>query len=101
MTLNSSMTVLASSFSAISRPWPARRRPAGARQFQLEALALADVDDAVEAQARQCALHRLALGVEDLRLEHDVDHDAGHGHSHLCLQRLAAAHGRGLSCCWR
>ncbi len=49
--------------------------------LQLEALSLTYVGDALEAEARQCALHRLALGVEDLRLEHDVDYDACHWHS--------------------
>ncbi|GAB2874018.1 hypothetical protein GCM10027074_47250 [Streptomyces deserti] len=49
--------------------------------FQFESLSLADVRDPFETQPRQCALHRLALGVEDLRLEHDVDYDACHWHS--------------------
>ena len=47
-------------------------------ELQLEALALADVEDTVEAQARQGAEHGLALRVEDLGLGHDVDDDSGH-----------------------
>ena len=47
--------------------------------LELEALALADVGDAAEAEAGQCTEHRLALRVEDLGLGHDVDDDSGHG----------------------
>jgi hypothetical protein len=35
-------------------------------------------------QPGQRALNGLALGVEDLRLEHDVDDDACHWHSRWC-----------------
>ena len=35
----------------------------------------------VEAEAAEGPLDGSALGVEDLRLEHDVDDDAGHGRS--------------------
>ena len=52
--------------------------------LQFESLSLTDVGDPLEAETRQCALHRLALGVEDLRLEHDVDYDACHWHSRWC-----------------
>ncbi len=47
--------------------------------LELEPLALAHVADAGEAEPRQRAEHRLALGVEDLRLGHHVDDDTGHG----------------------
>ena len=50
-------------------------------QLELEPLALADVGHAGEAEPRQGAEHRLALGVEDLRLGHHVDDDLGHGPS--------------------
>ena len=53
----------------------------GLVDLELEPLALADVDDAVEAEPRQRPVHGLALGVEDLRLGHHIDDDAGHGHS--------------------
>ena len=68
-----------------------------ALDLELEALALTDIGDAVEAEAGQ-RLHRLALRVEDLGLEHDVDDDAGHGHSCQLLGavRLAAYWRRGL-----
>ncbi|CAK7287105.1 hypothetical protein SGPA1_50071 [Streptomyces misionensis JCM 4497] len=49
--------------------------------FQFESLSLTYVRDPFESQARQRTLDRLALGVEDLRLEHDVDYDACHWHS--------------------
>ncbi|GAA0943491.1 hypothetical protein GCM10009574_041060 [Streptomyces asiaticus] len=55
-----------------------------ALHLEFKALALADVGDPLETEAGQCSLHRLALGVEDLRLEHDVDYDACHWHSRWC-----------------
>ena len=54
--------------------------------FQFETLSLTYVRDPFETQARQRTLDRLALGVEDLRLEHDVDYDACHWHSRWCLR---------------
>src|SRR5699024_12281836 len=48
---------------------------------ELETLALAHRGDPLEAQARQSGGDGLPLRVEDLRLRHDVDHDAWHGHS--------------------
>jgi hypothetical protein len=53
----------------------------GPVNLEFESLSLTYVGDALETEARQCTLHRLALGVEDLRLEHDVDYDACHWHS--------------------
>jgi hypothetical protein len=44
-----------------------------------ELLALTDVSDPRQAQAPEGSLNSSPLGVEDLRLEHDVDDDAGHG----------------------
>ena len=44
-------------------------------------LALAHIGNSIEPQAGQRALHSTPLWVENLRLQHDVDDDAGHGHS--------------------
>ncbi|GAA1720904.1 hypothetical protein SANT12839_051830 [Streptomyces antimycoticus] len=55
-----------------------------ALHLEFKALALTDIGDPLETEAGQCSLHRLALGVEDLRLEHDVDYDACHWHSRWC-----------------
>jgi hypothetical protein len=49
-----------------------------ALDLDLEALALADLADPLEAQPGAGPGDRLALGVQDLGLEHDVNHDAGH-----------------------
>src|SRR5690625_4494466 len=46
--------------------------------LDLEALALADLFHALEAQPRTGRGDRLTLGIQDLRLEHDVHDDAGH-----------------------
>src|SRR5207244_4112801 len=46
---------------------------------QLEVLALPHVPHAVDAQPAERTHDRLALRVEDLGLEHDVDDHAGHG----------------------
>src|SRR6266542_2387015 len=46
--------------------------------LQLEVLALPDAGHPVETQPGQRTQDRLALRVEDLRLEHDVDDDARH-----------------------
>lgn len=51
----------------------------GAVEFELEPLALPYSADAVEPHLRQLPGDRLALGIQDLRLEHDLDHDASHG----------------------
>ena len=43
-----------------------------------EGLPLTDRRDTAEAEAPEGTFHGLALRVEDLGLEHDVDDDAGH-----------------------
>ena len=48
-------------------------------QLELEALPLPDLADTLEAEPGQGTLDRLALGIEDLGLRHDVDDDTGHG----------------------
>ena len=76
--VKSSITGFASSLSAIC----AGLVEVGlAGELDLDALADADCRNAVDAEARQGVRHRLALRVEDLRLEHDVDDDASHGYS--------------------
>ncbi len=45
---------------------------------ELEALADAHAGEAALAEARECAGHGLALGVEQFGLGHDVDDDDGH-----------------------
>ncbi|KPC69204.1 hypothetical protein ADL27_54620, partial [Streptomyces sp. NRRL F-6602] len=57
--------------------------------FEFETLSLTYVGDSLEAETRQCTLHRLALRVEDLRLEHDVDYDACHWHSRCVVLVLS------------
>ena len=52
-----------------------------ALHLELEALALADPGEALDLLVGERPDDRLALGVQDLRLGHDVDNDAGHGHS--------------------
>ena len=73
-----SITGLASSVSA-SRATAASST--AVVDVELEVLALAHVAHAVDAQPAERADDRLALRVEDLRLEHDVDDHAGHGNS--------------------
>ena len=73
------MTGLDSSVSAISCTSASAVVGQVAVDLELEPLALADVGDAVEPEPRQRAVHGLALRVEDLRLGHDIDDDAGHG----------------------
>ena len=80
-TAKSSMTGLDSSVSAIWWTSASSASAVVALDLELEPLALADVEDAVEPEARQRAVHGLALGVEDLRLGHHFDDDAGHGRS--------------------
>ena len=81
-TVKSSITGLASRVSARSRIWASRSSVTWPVDLELEALALTDIGDAVEAEPRQAPGDRLALRVEDLGLEHDVDDDACHpGHS--------------------
>ena len=77
--MKSSITGLDSSFSAISCTSAQPLVGELAVDLELEALALADVADPGEAEPGQRAVHGLALRVEDLGLEHDVDDDTGHG----------------------
>jgi hypothetical protein len=78
------MTGLASSLSAIF-PGALGHRVVclGGRGVELDLHPAADADrrDAGHPQAGQRVGDRLALRVEDLRLEHDVNDDASHGHS--------------------
>ena len=78
-TSKSSITGFDSSFSA--RSWISREPRLGqlAVDLELEPLALAYVGDAAEPEPRKGTVHGLALRVEDLRLRHDADDDAGHG----------------------
>src|SRR5689334_19502029 len=55
-----------------------QRRLVGFGDLELEPLALADVENPVESEPGQCAMHSLALRVEDLRLGHHFDDDARH-----------------------
>jgi hypothetical protein len=50
-------------------------------EIDLDPTADADRRDIGDAEPGQRIRHRLTLRVQDLRLEHDVDHDASHGHS--------------------
>ncbi|GLZ37659.1 hypothetical protein Acsp05_12840 [Actinokineospora sp. NBRC 105648] len=54
-------------------------------------LPLADIGDTGEPEPGQRARHRLALGVQDLRLGHDIDDNAGHGR--LLLSSRGRYHG--------
>ena len=80
-------------WTAASRPSraPGRAALVGASpvDLELEPLALPDVGHALEPQPGQRAEHRLALGVEDLGLGHDVDDETGHGRSRACRLRYA------------
>ena len=78
-TVKSSITGLESSVSAILSHLGEHVVGDLAVDLELEALALADVGHAREAEPGQGAEHGLALRVEDLGLGHDVDDDSGHG----------------------
>ena len=92
-TVKSSMTGLDSRVSAAPRIWASRSSVDLALDLELEPLALPDGGDAVEAEAGQRLRDGLALRVEDLGLEHDVDDDAGHpGTPASSAGRYAAAY---------
>src|SRR5690606_20289614 len=55
-----------------------------ALEVDLEALALTDLGHPGEAKPFAGAQDGLALGVQDLGLEHDIDDDAGHGVLQSC-----------------
>ena len=46
-----------------------------------ELLSLTNRRHTIEAKSAECALYCTALGVEDFRLQTDIDNDAGHGRS--------------------
>lgn len=52
---------------------------AGLAEFDLEPLALADANHLVKAEAVARAGDRLALRIVDLRLEHHLNDNSGHG----------------------
>ena len=93
-TSKSSITGLDSSFSAISCELREPLLGDLAVHLELEALALADVADPLEAEPGQRTVHGLALRVEDLGLEHDVDDDTGHGDSWFARPEGRSAGGR-------